>query len=134
MAEYNLIELTEDIINEFCGEQDQTTGNPKQEVVMKESKTQGSGTSQILNHNNQPNRREIQEQGTIFQLSAQALWNSALLQNHIHNHLKKNCVTEPGEIGRLATYIGVKYDDLLTCLNMMYPYRGSMLLSEENLC
>jgi len=134
MAEYSLPELTEEIINEFCGEQDQTTGKLKREDVITDSKMQGSRTSQISNHNNQPTEGVIQEQGTMFQLSAQALWNSALLQNHIHNYLKKNCVTEPGEIGRLATYIGVKYDDLLTYLNMMYPYRGSMLLSEENLC
>jgi len=134
MAEYNLAELTEDIINEICGEQDQTTGDLKREDVTMNRTMQGSRTNQTSNHDKQPNEEKIQNSGTIFQLSAQALWNSALLQNYIHNYLKKNCVTEPGEIGRLATYIGVKYDDLLTYLNMMYPYRGSMLLSEENLC
>jgi len=134
MAEYGLPELTEEIINELCGGQDQRTGNQEPENVVTDTNPQGSGTRQIPNHTNQANGEDSHEQETMFQLSAQALWNSALLQNYIHNYLKKNCVTEPGEIGRLATYIGVKYDDLLTYLNMTYPYRGSMLLNEENLC
>jgi len=134
MAEYNLVELTEDIINAICGEQDQTEGDLKREDKAMNRAMQGSETNQISNHDKQPNKEKTPNSRTIFQLSAQALWNSALLQNYIHNYLKKNCATEPGEVGRLATYIGVKYDDLLTYLNMMYPYRGSMLLSEENLC
>jgi len=78
MAEYGLPELTEDIINEICGGQDQRTGSQKLEDVVTDTELQGSGTSQIPNHANQGNGEDIHKQGTMFQLSAQALWNSAL--------------------------------------------------------
>ena len=134
MAGYDLVELTEDIINAICGEQEQIEEELKLKDTTENKVMQGSRTNQISNHDKQDNKEKAPISETTFQLSAQALWNSALLQNYIHNYLKKNCATEPGEIVRLATYIGVKYDDLLTYLNMMYPYRGSMLRSEENLC
>jgi len=134
MAEYDLEVLTEEIINAICGEQEQIKEDARGKDLIRDKVMQGSRTDQISNHNKQDNKEQASIYGKTFQLSAQALWNSALLQNYIHNYLRKNCATEPGEIVRLAMYIGVKYDDLLTYLNMMYPYRGSMLLSEENLC
>jgi len=134
MAEYDLEELTEEIINAICGEQEQIKEDSKGKDLTRNQVIQGSGTDQISNHDKQEDKRKAPFYERAFQLPSQALWNSALLQNYIHNYLKKNCVTEPGEIMRLAMYIGINYYDLLTYLNMMYPYRGSMLLSEENLC
>jgi len=134
MAEYDLEELTEEIINAICGEQEQIKEDSKGKDLTRNQVIQGSGTDQISNHDKQEDKRKAPFYERAFQLPSQALWNSALLQNYIHNYLKKNCVTKPGEIMRLAMYIGINYYDLLTYLNMMYPYRGSMLLSEENLC
>jgi len=134
MAEYDLEELAEEIINAICGEQEQIKEDLQGKYLTKNQVIQGSRTDQISNRNKQEDKEKGPLYGEAFQLPAQALWNSALLQNYIHNYLKKNCVTEPGEIMRLAMYIGINYYDLLRYLNMMYPHRGSMLLSEENLC
>jgi len=114
MAEYDLEVLTEEIINAICGEQEQIKEDLRGKDLTKNQVTQGSRTDQISNHNKQEDKEKTPLYGKAFQLSAQALWNSALLQNYIHNYLRKNCATEPGEIVRLAMYIGVKYDDLLT--------------------
>jgi len=61
----------------------------------------------------------------------EALWGSPVLQNYIHDQLRKNRFTDKAEVARLAAHISVTYDCLLAYLNSMYPYRGRMLLTED---
>jgi len=131
MAEYGLPELPEELIEEVCGRQDQEMKGQDKAIVVNDVAPQGSKTTQTSNHVSLDDMAARYNPMMESQLSGRALWGSALLQNYIHNYLKKNRVIEQ-EVGRLAAYIGVNYDHLLTYLNAMYPLRGRMLLNEEN--
>jgi len=59
------------------------------------------------------------------------LWKSSLMQNYVHDYLKRTRLIEPLDVGRLAVYIGVSYEELMDYLNMVYPQRKRMLLVED---
>jgi len=89
MAEYELPELSEELIEEVCGSQDQEKKGQINANVVTDATPQGSKTTQTSNYVSLDDMAARYNPMMESQLPGRALWGSALLQSYIHNYLKK---------------------------------------------